>query len=42
MYYGEPSPEDDYFHTDDRLVHLAFIAPDKGHAFLYEYDFGNS
>ena len=39
-YYGEPSPEDDYFHKDDRLVRLAHIAPKKGATFLYEYDFG--
>ena len=41
-YYGEPSPEDDYFHKDDRLVRLAHIAPKKGATFLYEYDFGDS
>ena len=40
-YYGEPSPEDDYFHKDDRLVRLAHIAPKKGATFLYEYDFGD-
>src|SRR5439155_11987993 len=28
-YYGEPSPEDEYFHKDDRLVRLAHIAPKK-------------
>ncbi|SRR5579883_476338 len=28
-YYGEPSPEDDYFHKDDRLVRLAKTAPRK-------------
>ena len=33
-YYGEPSPEDDYFHKDDRLVRLADIAPKKGATFL--------
>jgi len=42
IYYGEPSPEDDYFHKDDRLVHLTFIAPNQGSTFLYEYDFGDS
>jgi Plasmid pRiA4b ORF-3-like protein len=41
-YYGEPSPEDDYFHKDDRLVRLAQIAPKKGATFVYEYDFGDS
>jgi Plasmid pRiA4b ORF-3-like protein len=41
-YYGEPSPEDDYFHKDDRLIRLAQIAPKKGAIFLYEYDFGDS
>jgi hypothetical protein len=41
-YYGEPSPEDDYFHKDDRLVRMAQIAPKKGATFLYEYDFGDS
>jgi len=40
--YGEPSPEDDYFHKDDRLVHLASIAPKQGDTLLYEYDFGDS
>ncbi len=40
-YYGEPSPEDEYFHKDDRLVRLAHIAPKKGATFLYEYDFGD-
>lgn len=32
-YYGEPSPEDDYFHKDDRLVHLASIARRKATPF---------
>ncbi len=40
-YYGEPSPEDDYFHKDDRRVRLAQIAPKEGATFLYEYDFGD-
>jgi hypothetical protein len=40
-YYGEPNPEDDYFHKDDRRVRLAQIAPKEGAAFLYEYDFGD-
>lgn len=42
IYYGEPSPEDDYFHTDDRRVRLASIAPKEGATFVYEYDFGDS
>jgi hypothetical protein len=29
-YYGEPSPEDEYFHKDDRLVRLAHIGPKEG------------
>ena len=40
--YGEPSPEDDYFHKDDRRVRLADIAPNEGATFVYEYDFGDS
>lgn len=40
--YGEPSPEDDYFHKDDRRVRLADIAPKEGATFVYEYDFGDS
>lgn len=39
--YGVPSPEDDYFHTDDRSVQLARIAPKEGAAFTYIYDFGD-
>jgi hypothetical protein len=42
IYYGEPSPEDDYFHQDDRRVRLADIAPKEGATFVYEYDFGDS
>jgi hypothetical protein len=42
IYYGEPSPEDDYFHKDDRRVRLADIAPKEGATFVYEYDFGDS
>ncbi len=40
-FYGEPSPEDDYFHKDDQLIHLAQIAPKEGVTFTYEYDFGD-
>ncbi len=40
-YYGEPSPEDEYRPTDERLVRLAQIAPTKDVAFLYKYDFGD-
>ena len=42
IYYGEPSPEDGYFHKDDRRVRLADIAPKEGATFVYEYDFGDS
>ena len=41
-YYGEPSPEDNYFHTDEQNVYLAQIAPKVGGTFIYEYDFGDS
>lgn len=41
-YYGEPNPEDNYFHKDEQLVSLARIAPKKGATFVYEYDFGDS
>ncbi len=41
-YYGEPSPEDDYRHEDDKLGRLAQVAPAKGAMFVYEYDFGDS
>jgi hypothetical protein len=40
--YGEPSPEDDYFHKDDRRARLADIAPKEVATFVYEYDFGDS
>jgi hypothetical protein len=39
--YGEPSPEDDYFHQDDRRIHLAQVAPKEGASFTYIYDFGD-
>ena len=39
--YGEPSPEDNYFHKDAQHIHLAKIAPKEGATFTYEYDFGD-
>jgi len=40
--YGEPSPEDNFFHKDEQNVYLAQIAPKVGGTFIYEYDFGDS
>lgn len=42
VYYGEPSPEDDYFPKDERMMHLAQFAPKQDAIFVYEYDFGDS
>lgn len=41
MYYGEPSPEDDYFHENEQRVRLAHIATAKDATLVYEYDFGD-
>src|SRR5882724_1130682 len=41
-YYGEPSPEDNYFHKNEQIVYLAQIAPKEGGTFIYEYDFGDA
>src|SRR5579859_4084930 len=39
--YGEPSPEDDYYHQDEQRVRLAQIAPCVGSRLLYIYDLGD-